>query len=178
MTDTSSKKLQIDQAKEDLFNYAIDREEIKWLMESLRREADIDRTAVAYELQALKIVAIGWAISYHMGNSPHKNALLQMFWNKVQEFSRNLSNTTSTMTGADINYFEVLKDRLDGYVQAISTSPEALASKDPAAAIGPKFAALCGNGDDIFTRMTGMSMFMTNVARTGQYLQETGLKSP
>jgi hypothetical protein len=174
MAKPSAEKL-IDQAKADLFNYAIDREEIKWLMENLRREADIDRTAVEYELQALKIVAVGWAISYHMENSPHKKDLLQVFWNKVQEFSRNLSNTTSTMTGADIDYFEVLKNRLDGYVQAISASPEALTAKDPAVAIGPKFAALCGNGDDIFTRMTGMSMFVTNVTRTGQYLQQTEL---
>jgi len=47
-------------AGEDLFNFAIDREDAKMLMAHLPEEADIKRSTVEYELQILKIISIGW----------------------------------------------------------------------------------------------------------------------
>ncbi len=175
MTTQKNGKSFVAQAEEDLFNYAIDREETKWLMEKLHQEADINRTAVEYELGAMKIIATGWAISFHMEDSPFKEPLLSGFWKRVFDFSHGLSETAGTLTGARIDYFQLLRERLDQYVEAISKSPEAKGANDPAVAIGPEFAAKCGNRDDIFTQMTGISMFMTNVNRVGTYLKGAGL---
>ena len=49
----------IEQAGEDLFNFAIDREDIKRFMEHLAEEADIKRATVEYELQILKMISVG-----------------------------------------------------------------------------------------------------------------------
>lgn len=48
----------MEQAAEDLFNYSIDRYEVKWLMANLAEEADIKRTTVEYELPILKIISL------------------------------------------------------------------------------------------------------------------------
>ncbi len=174
MTETDVEKPDSEKAADELFHYAIDREDIRWLMEQLHEEAEIDRTAVEYELAALKIVATGWAISFHLDGSPYKKELAGGFWERVFEFSKTLSEATGTLTGGEIDYFGVLKKRLDDYVESISASPEAKGANDPSLAIGPRFAEICGNPDDLFTRMTGMRMFMTNVGRVGEYLLNTG----
>ncbi len=161
----------IDRAGEDLFNYAVDREEIKWQMDRLQKEAHINRTTVEYELAVLKIVATGLAISFHLERSPHKQALLENYWKRVYELSNGLSETAGILTGTGIDYFQVLKDRLDGYTRAISESEAAKTANDPSVAIGPEFAEICGNRDDIYTRMTGIRMFTTNITRVGQYLE-------
>ncbi len=164
----------IRQAKEDLFHYAIDREEVKWLMEKLHGEAEVNRTAVEYELGVMKIVATGWAISAHLAGSPFKQQLLEGFWGMILEFSNGLSETATAVSGTPIDYFQVLKQRLDHYVASISNNPDAEAAKDPAVAIGPEFAAICGNRDDLFTRMTGTRMFITNISRVRAYLKGAG----
>ncbi|MGB5750482.1 MAG: hypothetical protein WBM69_26170 [Desulfobacterales bacterium] len=57
-------KSNAEQAAEDLFNYAIDREDVNWLMSNLAKEADIKRTTVEYEFPILKIISVGWSLSY------------------------------------------------------------------------------------------------------------------
>ena len=54
MEQQEKKPSKIEQAAEDLFNYAIDRQDVKRLMENLAAEADIKRTTVEYELPILK----------------------------------------------------------------------------------------------------------------------------
>ena len=71
------------------------------------------------------------------------------------------------MTGHDIDYFQTLKDRLDMYVAALQAKPE---MREPAAVIGPEFARLCGNSDDVFTIMTGSRLFILTVVRVKDYL--------
>ena len=107
MENSEEKKSEIENARDNLFNFAIDREDIKWLTEHLPKEADIKRDTVEYELQLLKIISVGWSISYYLGNSPHKDQLLELFWMAVYEFSQQLSTTTEFMIGHDIDYFQV-----------------------------------------------------------------------
>lgn len=168
MENSEKKKTEMEKAAEDLFNYAIDREDVKWLMTRLPKEADIKRTTVEYELQILKIISVGWSISYSLEDSPQKDPLSSLYWEAVYEFSQNLSSTTEMMTGHDIDYFQILKDRLDMYVKALGQKPDA---PEPAIVIGPEFAKTCGNGDDIFTFMTGSKMFVTTVSRVKEYLE-------
>jgi len=167
------KKTAIESAGQDLFNFAIEREDIKWLMTRLPRESDARRATVEYELQILKIIAVGWSLSYHLENSPLKEPLSAFFWEAVRGYAQNLSDTTGLMIGQEIDYFQVLKDRLEMYVQAMNQKPGVA---EPAEIIGPQFAGLCGRGDDIFTFMTGSKMFISTVTRVREYLEALKLR--
>ena len=63
MENSEKPKSNVKQAGEDLFNYAIDREDVKWLMTNLPENADIKRTTVEYELPILKIISVGMFIA-------------------------------------------------------------------------------------------------------------------
>jgi hypothetical protein len=166
-------KSKMEKVCEDLFNYAIDREDVKWLMAHLAEEADVNRATVEYELQILKIISVGWSLSYYLAGSPQKEELSNLYWTAVSDFSKDLSSTTKMMTGKKIDYFNILKERLDIYVKALEQHPDA---QDPASVIGSEFAKNCGNADDIFTFMTGSKMFMSAVGRVKEYLEAINLR--
>jgi hypothetical protein len=167
-------KTVIEKAGEDLFNYAIDREEIKWHMARLHESADINRNTVEYELQILKIISVGWSLSFYLeGNPTAKEQLQDVYWKAINEFAGSLSETTALMIGKDIQYFEVLRERLDTYVAAMEKQPDA---KEPASVIGPEFARSCGNEEDIFTAMTGSKLFFTAVSGVKEYLEKIHLR--
>jgi hypothetical protein len=170
---TEVNKSVVELAGEDLFNFAINREDIKTLIAHLPKETECKPEAVDYELQLLKIISTGWAISFFLGNNPHRDQLAEIYWKSIHEFSETLSETTQLMTGQDINYFQVLKDRLGMYVEALTEKPEAT---EPAAVIGPEFARVCGNGDDVFAVMTGSRMFIITVASVKEYLESVKLQ--
>jgi len=165
-------KSAIEKAGEDLFNFAVDREDIKAFMALLPEEADVHRPAVEYELQLLKIIIIGWTLSYYLTDNPVKTPLQEFYWQAVQGFSWSLSETTNLMLGQDIDYFQTVKDRLDMYVAAMSKKPDA---PEPAVVIGPEFARSCGNSDDIFTVMTGARMCVSAIASVRGYLEANEL---
>lgn len=112
------KKSELEKAGEDLLDFAVDREDVKWLMDRLADKADIKRVTVEYELQ-------------------------------------------------------ILKDRLDMYVAALAKNPDA---PEPALVIGPEFARVCGNVDDIFTFMIGSKMFISTINKVKAYLETIKLR--
>jgi hypothetical protein len=173
MENSKEKKSEIEQAGDDLLNFVVDREDIKWLMSHLPEAADIKRKTVEYELQILKIISVGWSISYYLESSPHKNQLLGLYWKEVYDFSQTISTATGHIIGHDIDYFQILKDRLDMYVDALAQKPDA---PEPAVVIGPEFARTCGNAKDIFTFMTGSKMFIATINRTKEYLKTIKLR--
>jgi hypothetical protein len=167
------KPSKIEQAAADLFNYAVDREDVKWLMAHLSEEADVKRTTVEYELPILKIISVGWSLSYYLTDGHQKDALTNLYWTAINDFSNDLSTTTEMMIGQKIDYFEILKERLDMYVNALEQQPDA---QDPATVIGPAFARTCGKADDIFTFMTGSKMFIAVIGRVKEYLETIKLR--
>ncbi len=167
MDPSEKEKSEIEQAAEDLFNFAVDREDVKWLLARIAKEAQIKPVTVEYELQILKIISVGWSIAYYLESSPHKDTLATLFWNAVFQFSRDLSATSGLMIGQDIDYFQLLKDRLDMYVDAMGKKSD---TQQPAEIIGPQFAKTCGNGDDIFTLMTGTKMFAATMSRVKEFI--------
>ena len=173
MENQEKKPSKIEQAAADLFNYAIDREDVKWLMANLSEEADVKRATVEYELPILKIISVGWSLSYCLPASPQKDELSNLYWAAINDFSKDLSSTTEMMIGQKIDYFEILKERLVIYVKALEQQPEV---QDPATIIGPEFARTCGNADDIFTIMTGSKMFMPVITRVKEYLETIKLR--
>jgi hypothetical protein len=173
MEKQDNSKSNIDQAGGDLFDYAVDREDVKWLMAHLAEEADINRPTVEYELQILKIISVGWSLSYYLVSSPQKDQLMELYWAAVYEFSKSLSQTTEYMIGQDIDYFQILKDRLEMYVAALAQKSDA---PEPATVIGPEFAKTCGNINDIFTVMAGSKMFIATTTRVKEYIEAIKLR--
>lgn len=163
----------LEQAGEALFDFAVEREDVKALMAHMPGEAKCKPAAVEYELQILKIVATGWAVSFFLERNPHKAQLAEDFWKRIHAFSGDLSETTGLMIGQDINYFQNIRERLDQYIAALQNKPE---TSEPAAVIGPEFARLCGDADDVFTIMTGSRMFIITVARVREYLETLELQ--
>ena len=162
----------MEQAGEDLFNFAIDREDVKWLLAQIQEQAEVNISTVEYELQILKIITVGWGTAYLLENSPDKNPLLELYWRAIYDFAKNLSETTELMIGKDIDYFQVLKDRLDLYVAALSQHNDAT---EPSSAIGPEFARNCGNPDDLFAFMAGSKMFVSTISRVKEYFEKIQL---
>ena len=173
MQHTGNNKSAVQQAGEDLFNFAIDRTDIRELMAGLHAEADVNRNTVEYELPILKIITVGWSISYFITHGPYKTELSENFWNAVREFSTGISEATGLMTGNNIDFFEVIKERLNMYLNAMNQHPEA---PEPAVVIGPEFAGACGNRDDVFTVMTGSRMFIATAGGVKSYLEEVKLR--
>jgi hypothetical protein len=168
MDNTEKDKSLVDRAGDNLFNFAVDRKDIKTFIAHLPHEVQCKPATVEYELQILKIISVGWSISFYLENHPHKSELAELFWKAVLENSESLSETTGLMTGHDIDYFQILKDRLDMYVAALTEKPDAT---EPAAVIGPEFARACGNIDDVYTVMTGSRMFIAIVGSVKEYLE-------
>ena len=173
MNNVEKKKSELEKAGEDLLDFAVDREDVKWLTNQLPEQADIKRVTVEYELQILKIIGVGWGLSFYLENSPQKTELLEKYWEAINEFSRGISTTTEYMIGQNIDYFQIIKERLDKYVAALSKNPDA---PEPALVIGPEFAGICGNVDDIFTFMTGSKMFISTINKVKAYLEAIKLR--
>lgn len=153
---------------EDLFDFAIGREELQHIMTLLPEDTQIERSKVEYELRLLKLITVGWSINYFLEAFPHKDPLAGLYWEKVRTFSQHLSETTAMMTGGEVNYFEVLRGRLDFYVDALARQSDAA---EPAAVIGPAFAGNCGNVEDVFAVISGSRMFIATTGRVKQILE-------
>jgi hypothetical protein len=173
MENSEGEKRGIEKAGTDLFNFAVDREDVKTLMAHLPEEAEIQRVTVEYELQILKIISVGWSISYYLEKGPHKTQLAELYWQEVQKFSETISTSTGLMTGHEIDYFQILKDRLNMYLHALNENPYL---SQPVSVIGPEFARTCGNGDDVFTVLTGAKMFTAAIGSVKEYLEATKLR--
>jgi len=152
-----------------LFDFSIDREDIKWLLDQQPEDNKIPQNTIEYELQLLKIIGVGWSISFYLGNHPLKENIAELFWHNVHSFSETISTTTELTIGKKVDYFNILKERLDLYLEALKdVTPET----DPLNFIGPEFAAFCGNKDDIFAVLTGSKIFATTLNRVREYLEK------
>ncbi|HDQ40064.1 MAG TPA: hypothetical protein ENN39_03425 [Desulfonatronum sp.] len=154
---------------QDLFDYALDREDIKWLLNSMPQTAGVDSNTVEYELQLLKIVSVGWAVSYYLAGENTKNNILEPYWQMVREFSQNLSHATNLLIGREVDYFQTLRSRLELYVQAMTRLQT---GAEPVQAIGPEFAQCCGDGKNPFAVLAGSKMFASCLVNVRMYLHE------
>ncbi len=156
----------------DLFDFAVEREDVVWLMQQLPADAQASRHTLEHELQILKIIGVGWYIAYYLENRPCKTPLLQHYWQAVQEFSQNLSDTTGWLISNKFDYFQILKDRLDTYRAAMADQT----GEDPLKIIGPTFAAVCDQPDNVFAMMTGAKLFLSVMTNVRTYLEAADLE--
>ena len=167
MAAKANENTNLEKVCENLVNFSVDRDDLNRLMAMLPEDEAVKRVTVEYEIPLLKIVSVGWTIAYYMENRPEKKALLESFWKAIDEFSKSLSDVTNLTTGADINYFHMIKERVDTYVQALNMQPDV---KDPAAVIGPTFAGICNTPDNIHVIMTGNRVFKAAIIGVKEYL--------
>ena len=90
-------KRDVENISQDLFNYAIDREDVSWLAKNHFALSKADPSTVDYELQILKIVGTGWCALYAMEHSPYKEAVSGLYWSAVQKFSANISEEAGNL---------------------------------------------------------------------------------
>lgn len=157
----------IEASAENLLDFAIDRQDLKIILDSLPQSATIDRGKVEYEIQMLKILTVGWALSFFLESTNAKAMLTKSYWVKVQAFSQSLSVASSVSLNRDYDYFGILKERLDIYVGALDQHAE---KKDPAAVIGPEFARMCQDEDNPFVVLAGSKMFSHTLSSIKEFL--------
>ena len=156
---------------ENLASFAVDRDDIKQLLKTLPEDETIKPVTVEYELQILKIIAAGWAINVHMDGLAEKDAVAETFWLIVREFSKNLSETLHLTTGAEVDYFETLKTRMNDYLAAV----ESVGKGEPTQAVGPQFAILCGCPDNPFVTLNGARIFHLTTTAVQEYVASVSI---
>jgi hypothetical protein len=173
MDNSKNEKSNIELAGENLFNFAIDRRDVKALMSHLPKISDAVRATIEHELQILKIISVGWSLSYYLEDGSQKGQLTALYWQAVHDFSKSLSQTTELLIHEDIKFFETVKERFDAYLQKMQKNPDA---PEPAVVIGPEFSRVCGDADDVHTVMAGSKMFISTVGEVKAYLEEIKLR--
>ncbi|GBC59268.1 hypothetical protein DENIS_0204 [Desulfonema ishimotonii] len=156
MTSPSTEKEGFETLSEEIFNLAITRDDIKQILAKIPDTSAVNPVTLEYEIQLLKIISTGWGISFFMAQHPDKLKVAESFWNAVHQFAQGISKMSATTTGKDIDYFNILRERVDIYVNALNHFSDV---EDPAIVIGPTFAKMCGSEEDAHTIATGKKMF-------------------
>ena len=156
----------------NLAEYAVDREDIKAMVQCLPKDQNINTVTLDYELQLLKIITVGWSLTVYMENHPQKLQAAELFWSMIRDFSKEISTVTELMIGHNVDYFNLLKERFDYYVSSLT---KAVNNDDPASAIGPAFAESCKDKDNPFINLTGARIFTYSTQAVREYLDSLGL---
>ncbi|MFO7886521.1 MAG: hypothetical protein R6U68_17050 [Desulfobacteraceae bacterium] len=174
MGQAEKKTLTIQKMAENLASFAIDREDIKMLIQAIPENCGLNLTQVEYELQILKILSVGWAVSFYMPQGDQKKALTRLFWEYIREISKNISNITETTTGTSIDYFSILKERLDTYVKKMQENQTS--ASEPSVIMGPAFAEACTSPENAVAILTGTKMFTLTLGSIKEYLNSVTLE--
>ena len=136
-------------------------------MKRLPADDRVNPVSVEYEIQLLKIITVGWSISYFLIQSPKKKELTEAFWNSIQDVAQRISAVTSASIGKNVDYLGMLKKRLEIYVDALRHNPEV---SDPVYIIGPTFAKICGNESNPHIILAGSKIFSLSLNGIKTYL--------
>jgi hypothetical protein len=124
-----------------LLNIAVNQRETKADLEGIETEVPVNWVAVEYEVQLMRIVTVGWAISYFSDETSVPDRLAETFWEGVQVYCSAVSAMTEPVLGSGADYFATVRQRLDHYVRVMTHFADAA---DPVRIVGPTFAKLCG----------------------------------
>lgn len=173
MNESFLEKVSIEKASEYLFDFAIDHSDIKLILQGLPEDIKINRVSMEYEIQLLKILGVGWSISFFLDESSIKKELSESFWSAVQSFSQSISTLSSSFTGKEIDYFNTLKERLDTYLNALNLISD---NPDPLVSVGPKFAEICGSKDNAHIMLSGSKAFSLSVGGVKNYFESVQIE--
>ncbi len=170
-----NKIINIKTASENLFNYAVERDDLKYIIATLPKDNVLNLVKVEYEIVLLKIISVGWAISYFLEEYPEKEQLSHQFWLNIHEFCKNLSFISTASMNKDFDYFVLLKERFDTYFDAIKGAGK---TDDPTSLVGPEFAVLCGAKDNALAILAGSKMFSCALSAVRNYLDSIESAAP
>lgn len=174
MESENNQKLTPDKLAQNLATFAIDRSDLKALLNAIPEDSSVNKTTIEYELQLLKILSVGWAISFFIpATDKNKGLITEIFWETIREISKNISTLTQTSTGQNIDYFEILKDRLDTYLSAMKN--DTTEAQNPAVVMGPAFADICKSHDDPVAVLTGTKMFTLTLGAVKEYIKTVSI---
>ena len=169
------KIINIKTASENLFNYAVERDDLKYIIAGLPQDDSLNLVTVEYEIALLKIISVGWAISYFLEEYPEKKQLNHQFWMNIHEFCQNLSSVSTASMGKDFDYFVLLKERFDTYLDAIKGAGK---TDDPTSFVGLEFAVMCGVKDNALAILAGSKMFSCALGAVRNYLDSIESAAP
>jgi hypothetical protein len=172
MAESKDGKTGIEVVCKSLFDFAIDRRDVVDIMARLPEIPGVRRATVEHELQILKIISVGWGISFYLPAGPLKEEVAVCFWQAVRDFSKSLSSTAELLINQDVDFFAAVRGRFDKYLEEMKRHVNA---PEPAVVIGPEFARCCGSEDDAHTVMAGSRMFVGTVNEVKRYFEANGL---
>jgi len=150
-----------------LLNIAVNQRETKADLSAVRNDEPLNWIAVEYEMQLLRIVAVGWAVAYFGDQARGPEGLAEAYWEGVQTYGSAVSAMTQPVLGSGADYFGTVRQRLDHYVQVMTHFSNVT---DPARVIGPTFAKLSGcEASEAVIRLGGR-VFSRCLARVQQLL--------
>jgi hypothetical protein len=167
MTDLRQQEIAVDSAGDRLFQFAIDRGDMNAILDALPPETADRRSQLEYEIQLLRIVAVGWAIPYFLAGHGIRTRLGQCYWEAIRSLSATLSTSASVTASKPVDYFDIIRQRMDHYVGALDAAGKIT---DPTLAIGPAFAGICGDRDDACAMLAGSKMFAHTIRSVREYL--------
>ena len=169
MKPENKETLPLQQLAKDLATFAVDRTDLKELLAAVPENNSLNLTTIEYELQLLKILSVGWGISFFMpATDKNKGPLTQTFWELIREISLNISTLTQTTSGKAIDYFDIIKQRLDTYLKIMQDNPDK--AQNPADIMGPAFANACRCDEDPIAILMGTKMFTLTLGGVKEYL--------
>ena len=175
MTDESENRISVAEAANRLLNISVNQNETRADIAALPPAEACSLIAVEYELQLLRIVATGWTISYTVEEERLRKILSEAFWEGIRTYCSAVSAMTGPVLGKDCDYFSMIRQRVDQYVQAMSHFADA---GDPSRVIGPTFAAVCGCGQSAVVISLGRRVFTRCLARVQRFLHEVDIDAP
>jgi len=173
MGQTKIEPLSVEKLGENLAVFAINRDDLKVILKTVPEEEKIHLTTIEYELQILKILSVGWGIAFYMADGKNKHELTLVFWQHIQEIAKNISTLTETSTGHQIDYFNILRSRLDDYLKAMQEHSEQeyfIKVSDPSYFMGPAFADICHCSDNAAVILVGTKMLTLTLGAVKEYL--------
>jgi hypothetical protein len=155
-----------------LFSYSVSRDDIKNLANETVENTDAQEQTLLYELQILKIITTGVSINYLIESLDQKNEISRLYWEYIMEFSKSVTEATKKYSNVDIDYFEVIKDKLNYYLKELSENKDA---PEPASVIGPAFAIQCSMEEDTFAILAGAKLFKGVINGLKIYYEKQGI---
>jgi len=155
-----------------LFNYSVKREDLKELADSIIDNSTLSEQTILYELQILKIISTGVSINYLIKTPEAKNKISEYYWKYILDFSASVTEATKEYSNVELNYFDVIKEKLDFYLKELNQNKSAA---EPASVIGPSFAHQCGDDSDTFAVMAGAKLFKSVIGGLSKFFEKEGL---
>ncbi|MBF0200377.1 MAG: hypothetical protein HQK66_03515 [Desulfamplus sp.] len=160
---------------ENLAVFAINRDDLKEIMAAMPDDGNINLTRVEYELQILKILSVGWAMAFYMRTGEDKQQSTMVFWERIRDISGNISTLAESSTGKSIDYFNILKTRLDQYLKIMQENQEG--AVEPTQIIGPAFADACNCPGNAVVILAGTKMMTMTLGAVKEYLDAVEIVS-